>query len=123
VLGADPGFVLAQDPDTVLAPDIAFVCKDRLPVKPSTESFWPGAPDLAVEVVSPSNTIREIDDKAKAWLAGGARLVWVVNPAWRNVTVYRAENDIRTLAENDELTGEDVVPGFSCRVAELFADV
>ena len=120
---AETGFLLARDPDTVLAPDVAFVCADRLRDTPITKSFWPGAPDLAVEVASPGDTIREIDDKAKAWLAGGARLVWVVNPAWRSVTVYRAANDIRTLTEKDDLTGEDVVPGFSCRVADIFADV
>jgi Uma2 family endonuclease len=123
VFSAETGFLLARDPDTVLAPDVAFVCADRLREKPITKSFWPGAPDLVVEVVSPGDTIREIDDKAKAWLAGGARMVWVVNPAWRSVAVYRAEHDIRTLAENDDLTGEDVVPGFSCRVVEIFADV
>lgn len=118
---AETGFLLARDPDTVLAPDVSFVSAERLRETPITKSFWPGAPDLAVEIVSPGDTFREIDEKAKAWLASGTRLVWVVNPAWRTVTVYRGENEIRTLTENDDLTGEDVVAGFSCRVAELFA--
>jgi len=121
VFCAETGFLLARDPDTVRAPDIAFVHKDRLSTGAVEETFWPGAPDLAVEVVSPGDTIREIDEKAKAWLAAGASLVWVVNPAWRNVTVYRSPTDIKTLSEDAELTGEDVVPGFRCRVADIFA--
>ena len=121
VLGAEPGFLIARDPDTVRVPDIAFLRKDRLSSGPVEETFWPGAPDLAVEVVSPGDTIRDIDEKAKAWLVAGTSLVWVVNPAWRNVTVYRSAGDIKTLSEDAELTGEDVVPGFRCRVGDIFA--
>lgn len=120
VLGADPGFLLSRDPDTVLAPDIAFIKKERLVRQTSEETFWPGAPDLAVEVVSPSDTVSDVDDKVKSWLEAGASMVWVVNPKWRSMTVYRSATEIKTLTENDELTGEDVVPGFSCRVGDVF---
>jgi len=120
VLLAETGFLLARDPDTVRAPDIAFIHKDRLPTAPPEEAFWPGPPDLAVEVVSPGDTAGEIDEKVKAWLDAGTSVVWVVNPAWRNVTVYRSATDIKTLTENDELTGQDAVPGFRCRVGDIF---
>ncbi len=116
----DTGFLLARDPDTVRGPDLAFVRKDRLPAEEPEEAYWPGAPDLVVEVISPGDTIHEIDDKVKAWLDAGALMVWVVNPKWRSVTVYRSSTNIKTLTESDELSGEDVVPGFRCRVGEIF---
>jgi Uma2 family endonuclease len=120
VLGGDTGFLLARDPDTVLAPDIAFIRKDRVPAQAPKEAFWPGAPDLAVEVLSPGDTVNEVDEKAKAWLEAGTVMVWVVNPAWRTVTVYRSPTDIKTLTENDDLDGQDVVPDFRCHISDLF---
>ncbi|MHB1034520.1 MAG: Uma2 family endonuclease [Pirellulales bacterium] len=117
---AETGFLLSRDPDTVRAPDIAFIRRDHFPEILPKESFWPGAPDLAVEVVSPGDTIKQIDDKVNAWLAAGAMMVWVVNSAWRSVTVYRSATDIKTLSEEDELSGGDVVPGFRCKVGEMF---
>ena len=117
---AETGFLLARDPDTVRAPDIAFIHKDHLPAEMPKDAYWPGSPDLAVEVVSPSDTFRDVDEKAKAWLAAGAMMVWVVNPAWHTVIVYRSATNIQTLTENDELTGEDVLPGFRCRIGEIF---
>jgi len=118
---AETGFLLARDPDTVRAPDIAFISKDRLPATPPKEAFWPGPPDLAVEVVSAGDTVKEVDEKVKAWLDAGARMVWVVDPVWQTVTVYRAATDIRVLTEKDELTGANVVPGFRCPVRDIFA--
>jgi Uma2 family endonuclease len=118
---AETGFLLSRDPDTVRAPDIAFIHKDHLPPYLPEDAFWPGAPDLAVEVVSPGDTYREVDEKAKVWLSAGTRLVWVVNPLLRTVSVYRSVGDIATLTEKDALTGEDVLPGFGCRVSEIFA--
>jgi len=120
VFFADTGFLLARDPDTVRAPDIAFIHKDHLPAVDPEEAFWPGAPDLAVEVVSPGDTTGEVDDKVRAWLDAGASLVWVVNPKWPDVTVYRSATDIKTLTENDQLDGQDIVPGFLCRVGDIF---
>lgn len=119
---AETGFLLARDPDTVRGADIAFIHRDHLPSVPPKEAFWPGAPDLAVEVVSPGDTLAEIDEKVRTWLDAGAAMVWVVNPNWRNVTVYRSTTDIRVLTHKDELSGEEVVSGFRCRVGEIFAD-
>jgi len=122
-LVAEPGFVLARDPDTVRVPDIAFLRSERLRRRDRREAFWAGAPDLAVEVVSPNDTHSEVDEKVKAWLDAGAAMVWVVNPASRSVTVYRSPTRIKTLTEKDELDGEDVVPGFRCRVSEIFENL
>jgi Uma2 family endonuclease len=121
VLAAETGFCLSRDPDTVRAPDIAFLAKARAQSFPSDETYWPGVPDLAVEVVSPGDRSGEIDEKVKAWLDAGASMVWLVNPAWRSVTVYRSATQITTLTENDELSGEEVIEGFRCRVGDLFA--
>lgn len=120
---AETGFLLARNPDTVRAPDIAFIHKDHLPAAPPEEAFWPGGPDLAVEVVSPGDTTGEIDEKVKAWLGAGTSMVWVVNPAWRSVTVYRSPTDIKTLTEHDELRGEATLPGFRCRVGDIFLNI
>jgi Uma2 family endonuclease len=119
---AETGFLLSRDPDTVRAPDIAFIRKDHLPAELPQDAFWPGPPDLAVEVVSPGDTLRELDEKVQGWLDAGAMLVWVVDPQRRSVGVYRAGRNIKMLTENDELTGEDVLEGFRCRVGEIFAN-
>jgi Uma2 family endonuclease len=116
----DTGFLLSRDPDTVRAPDISFIRKDHLPAEPPEDAFWPGPPDLAVEVVSPGDTFREVAEKVEAWLAAGAMMVWVVDPQWRTVSVHRPAAELRTLTEKDELGGEDVLPGFRCRVGEIF---
>lgn len=120
VCGAETGFKIASDPDTVRAPDVAFVSHDRIPVTGIPRGFWPGAPDLAVEVVSPGDTVYEVDEKVEEWLAAGARAVWLVNPKRRTVTVHRASGESAALREHDNLDGEDVVPGFLCPVAEIF---
>lgn len=120
VLAAETGFVIARDPDTVRAPDIAFVRRDRIPAEGRPIKFWDGAPDLAVETMSPSDTVFELDEKVREWFEAGTRLVWVLNPR-RTVTVYRPDNTARILGLSDALDGEDVVPGFAIRVAELFA--
>ncbi len=121
VFASEPGFLLASDPDTVRAPDVAFIRRERLAAEKPSEAFWPGPPDLAVEVVSPGDTVNEVDDKVKAWLDAGTRMVWVINPKWRSVTVYRSAVRVTVLTENDEISGEEVVEGFRCVVGELFA--
>lgn len=105
---------------TIRAPDAAFVATDRVPV--DRTGFARLAPDLAVEVVSPSNTMREINDKICDYLDAGTRMVWIIEPRRRTVTVYRSHDDIRILGEGDEVDGGDVLPGFSLRVRDLFAD-
>ena len=121
VCGAETGFRLASDPDTVRAPDIAFVRRDRIPASGRPVGFWPGAPDVAVEVLSPSDTVFAVDEKVAAWLAAGAAAVWVVNPQRRTVTIHRAAGAPRTLSERDTLDGEDIVPGFRLSVTHVFA--
>ena len=117
---AETGFKIATDPDTVRAPDLAFVRNERIPETGLPRGYFPGAPDLAVEVVSPGDTVEEVEDKIAEWLEAGAQLVWIVNPRRRTVAVHRDGSEVRVLRENDILDGEDVVPGFTLRVAEIF---
>lgn len=121
VFSAETGFVLFEDPPTVRAPDVAFVSEACLPSPQDSVRFGRRAPDLAVEIVSPSNTAAEILDKAADYLDAGTRLVWVVEPGRRCVTVYRSRHEIRLLREEDDLDGYDVLPGFTLPVAEIFA--
>ncbi len=121
VCAAETGFLLAQNPDTVRAPDIAFVRRERIEKAGEVKGYWVGAPDLAVEVTSPGDTIREVEAKVAQWLEAGARMVWVVSSKLRTVTVYRSLTDIVVLTEKDTLDGGDVVPGFQMRVAEIFS--
>ena len=120
ILTGDPGFILARDPDRVRAPDVAFISAARVPQGDLRRRFMEGAPDLAVEVVSPSDTAHEVHAKALEWLRGGARLVWVLFPQTRTVMVYRPEHEVALLTEDDVLTGDPVVPGFAVPVRELF---
>ena len=99
---------------------MAFVKQERIDEAGRVKGYWIGAPDLAVEVVSPSDTIAQVEDKVAEWLEAGARMVWVVSPKLHTVTVYRSLTDIETLTEKDTLDGGDVVPGFSIAVAEIF---
>ena len=122
VYAAETGFKLKSNPDTVRAADIAFVGKERLRILGETESYWPGAPDLAVEVNSPSDTVLEVEKKVMEWLEFGSRLVWVVSSKLHTVTVYRSLTEIVVLTENDTLDGGDVVPGFQIPIAEIFAE-
>jgi Uma2 family endonuclease len=118
--GAETGFRLASDPDTVRAPDISFVAKRNIPEQEPKDGFWPGAPDLVVEVLSPGDRSGEVDEKIDAWLAAGCAAVWIVNPKLKSVTVYRSRSDVKVLSTDDVLQGDPVVPGFSCSVDELF---
>ena len=121
VFAAETGFILRREPDTVRAPDAAFIAQSRLPADGIPDSFIELAPDLVVEVVSPNDRRREVREKVEEWLNAGVRLVWVLYPVTRTATVFRSPDDITHLAEDDLLDGEDVVPGFSCRLGELFA--
>ncbi|HWQ34136.1 MAG TPA: Uma2 family endonuclease [Blastocatellia bacterium] len=117
---AETGFLIATDPDTVRAPDASFIRQDRIPESGIPKGYIPGAPDLAVEVISPNDIYSEVEAKVLEWLDAGTRMVIVVNPRKHTVTVYRSQTDITILRENDTLSGGDVLPGFSCKVAELF---
>jgi Uma2 family endonuclease len=120
VLAAETGFKLESDPDTVRAPDVAFVRRERLPVGSLPAAFWIGAPDLAVEVLSPDDRVFEVEQKIADWLSAGASVVWVVNPKSRTVVVHQADAKARTLTVHDTLDGGDVVPGFRLAVADIF---
>jgi Uma2 family endonuclease len=113
----DTGFISERDPDTVRGADVSFWSKDRLSTIPSGYIEIP--PDLAIEVVSPNDHYSWIQKKVRHHLTHGVSLVWVVDPEDRSVTVYRTLQQATILYENDTLTGEDVLPGFSCRVADL----
>lgn len=104
--------------DRLVEPDIAFVSTARLPENRRQGSLVP--PDLAVEVVSPTDVQYNVTEKAFAYLNAGTRLVWIINPVAKTVMVYRSETDIKLLTRNHTLTGEDVVHGFSCSVSQLF---
>ena len=120
VFAAETGFLLARDPDTVRSPDAAFVRTDRLPQEPC-RGYFAGAPDLAVEVTSPSDTWEHVHEKAACWLAHGAAVVWVVESEARRVAVFHPGGTITVLGTNDTLRGEPALPGFVIAVADLFA--
>jgi len=120
VIGAETGFLLARDPDTVRAPDVGFVRSERIPPGP-LRGFFPGAPDLAVEVLSPDDRASDVFAKVQDWLDAGARAVWVVDGPRETIAVYRAGGRMETLRPGDVLAGGDAVPGFSIAVAAVFA--
>ncbi|MDQ6653018.1 MAG: Uma2 family endonuclease [Acidobacteriota bacterium] len=122
VYAAETGFQIEQNPDTVRAPDVAFVRRERIEKAGSVQGYWIGAPDLAVEVLSPSDIVRRVEGKVAQWLKSGARTVWVVSPKMHTVTVYRSLIEIVVLTENDTLDGGDVVPGFQIPIGEIFAE-
>ena len=120
VYAAGTGFQLTTSPDTVRAPDVAFMRQERVLAVGRVMGYLPGPPDLAAEVVSPNDRPAEVEEKVASWLAHGTRLVLVVDPRRRTVRVYRPGTPPRTLAEQDVLSGEDVVPGWTLPVRALF---
>jgi Uma2 family endonuclease len=118
--GAETGFQIGHDPDTVRAPDVGFVCAQRVPAEP-VKGYFQGAPDLAVEVLSPDDRAGEVLAKVRDWLQAGCRRVWVVDPRTRTVSVYRSASEVVVLSESDTLLEEDLLPGFHLPVAEIFA--
>jgi len=118
--GAETGFLLSRDPDTVRAPDFAFVANEHLPKTKPTEAFWPGAPDLAAEVLSPGDTSSEVDEKIEAWLKAGCAAVWIVNPKLQSVVIYHSVRNGQLVSAGNILVGDPVLPGFSCNVDEIF---
>ncbi|MGD1059546.1 MAG: Uma2 family endonuclease [Solirubrobacteraceae bacterium] len=118
--GAETGFVLGSDPDTVRAPDAAFVSKAQSDAVGRTVRFWPGPPDFAVEVVSPGDSVSEVDAKAMGWITAGSTACLVLDPARGTATVYRAGGDVR-ICKDGELDLSDAVPGWRVAVADFFA--
>lgn len=120
VFGDGVGYVLTRIPHTVRVPDVSFVRADRLPpngVKPGPLQL---APDLAVEVLSPSETASSLAEKLHDYTVAGTPLIWVADPERRSVTIVSAVGPVRSLYEGDMLDGGAVIPGFSCNVAEIF---
>ena len=120
VLSGEPGFLLASDPDTVRAPDVAFISRERAQA-PLATGYRQGAPDLAVEIISPSDLYTEVAEKVATWLEHGTGMVIVINPRHRAVVVHRSATQVRHLTVDDTIDGEDVVPGWTLPVRELFA--
>lgn len=119
VFSGDAGFTLERSPDTTLAPDVAFVSRERWEKQGEAPGYWPGAPDLAIEILSPFNTGLEIGLKVRTYLAAGARLVWVIDPKTRTATVWKPGALPRQIPATGVLDGEDVVPGFRCTVQDI----
>ncbi len=120
VATAETGFLITQNPDTVRGPDCAFVSKERVASLGVPKKYFPGPPDLAVEVVSPSDTVDGVEEKVEEWLSAGTRLVWVLHPRRRRVTVYRPDQKPVILTAEENLEGQDVICGFRVRVGDLF---
>lgn len=120
VFGAETGFKLASNPDTVRGPDVSFVREERIPEMGITQKFWDGPPDLAVEVVSPGDSFDEVDEKIQDYLSAGTRAVWIISPKRKTVSIHRAGAETITLTENEMLDGQDIIPGFQYSVTKLF---
>lgn len=120
VLTSDTGFLLARNPDTVRCADVAFILQERIEPPGRQGPYYPGAPDLAIEIASPSDRTGELDEKVQDWLAHGCQVVWLVNPKWRTVTVYRSDADIKIFTEADTLDEPTLLPGFSLPVRQIF---
>ncbi len=114
------GYILHRRPDIVRIPDVSFVVYEHVPYGDLPKGFWEGAPDLAVEVVSPNDMADDVHDKVHEYLEMGTRLVWVLWPKTQTVTVHTADERSRELDSEDELDGSNVLPGFSVRVGKLF---
>ena len=114
------GFKIAADPDTVREPDIAFICAERIPPTGIPDGFWPGPPDLAIEIRSPGDRLGSIRAKVADYLARGVLLVWVVDPKAKTVTVHRGHWPPMTLGVDDVIEAPGVMHGFTCRVGRFF---
>ncbi len=117
----DPGFILARNPDTVLAPDVAFISSSRLGQLGDDAGFLPLVPDLVAEVVSPSDTKAEVEAKTQAWLGAGVRLVLVVDPDSKTIRAARPQGHIEEFHTGQCIDCGDVVPGWTLDVDEVFA--
>ena len=120
LVASDTGIWLERDPDTVREPDIAFISAEKMPLDADIPGYSEVVPDLVMEIRSPSDSQREIREKALMWLSFGVHLVWVAHTDARTVDVYGSDGSVLTLTENDDLSGGEVLPGFSCPVRDIF---
>jgi Uma2 family endonuclease len=121
VFAQDTGFRIASDPDTVRAPDVAFVARDRLAAVAS-RGYAPLAPDLVTEILSPDDRPGDVIAKVAEWLAAGVKLAWVIDPDRRTARVYRPDGSVTEVERHGALDGEAVLPGFRCRLSDLYRD-
>lgn len=121
VISSEVGFIVSRDPDTVLAPDGAFIRQDRFDAIGIPTGYYPEAPALVYEVVSPNDKPRKVIEKMLQWIEGGVELAWMIDPPKRVVAVYRKGDQAAMLGAGDVVTGDPVLPGFKCRVADFFA--
>ena len=115
----EAGFLIARNPDRVLAPDIAIIRTSRIPSSGVPKTFFPGPPDIAIEIVSPNDTANEILDKVRDWFDGGALQVWAFYPGPPRLVVHRPDGSSQTLERDDAIDGGDLLPGFRMKVADL----
>ena len=117
---ADTGYILTTDPDHVLAPDFAFISNERLNEIGESDGFAQGAPDVAVEVISPNDRYTEVEEKVEDWLNAGCRAVIIVNPRRQTVNLHRSPTNVTTLTESDTLEISDIIPGWRMPVEDIF---
>jgi Uma2 family endonuclease len=122
IFSSEGRFVIRRNPDTVIAPDAAFVTAERIAAQGIPAGYWDGAPDLAVEVASPHDRMRDIDDKVDEWLKAGARLVWVIHPRRHMAMIYRPKLKAVLVQADEFLDGYDVLPGFRRLLDDIFAN-
>jgi Uma2 family endonuclease len=120
VLTGDAGFILERNPSTVRSPDVAFVSRERFDQVDDIKGFFPGAPDLAVEVLSPTDPLPATEAKARMYLRAGCLVVWILNPADHTLRIYRADAEPQILGPDGEADAEPALPGFRCPVRDLF---
>ena len=120
VFNSDTGFIISTDPDTIRAPDVSFLRKESIPADGIPKGFIPGAPDLAIEVISPTDSYTEVTEKVAQLLEAGTQLVVLIDPRTRTIALHHHDGAIDRLTEDDILTFGDALPGFECAVAELF---
>jgi Uma2 family endonuclease len=118
VIAQDTGFQIARSPDTVRAPDVAFVARTRLNHIPE-RGYAELAPDWVAEILSHGDRPGEVLDKIGQWLSAGVRLVWVIDPQNQHASIYRADGSISMVGPSDDLNGEDVIAGFRCPLREV----
>ena len=120
LMASDTGIILERNPDTVREPDIAFISAAKMPLGIDVPGYSEVVPDLVVEIASPSDSRREVDDKVQMWLSYGVRLVWAVFPATRTVESHPQHGAPTLLTEDDALDGGEVLPGFTCKLSDIF---
>jgi Uma2 family endonuclease len=118
VFAQDTGFKIEHDPDTVRAPDLAFVARERLAQIPD-QGYAELAPNLVAEIVSPNDRPGDVLEKVGQWLSAGVRMVWVLDQRRRDARIYRADGTVSTVEPDGELSGEDVLPGFRCTLGSI----